>query len=81
MKMHFVLFSVLVAKSLCIAGWGNVYIDDGASHTFADNTYEMDIIYLDYNIANVIGTHADIIDNGLVGMACSPKFDPELVRG
>lgn len=43
-----------------------VFIDDGIPHTFSDNTYELENVWLDYNTANTPGTHVDVVDGGTV---------------
>jgi len=44
-----------------------VDINDGASHTIADATYQNDGVRLDYLTANDPGTHLNLKDGGIVG--------------
>lgn len=44
-----------------------IYIDDGLSHTFDDQTYVNDWIYLDYYTINDPGTHLNLVDGGVIG--------------
>ena len=45
---------------------GDVFIDDGLSYTISDNTYQSDGIWLDSNIANIPGSHINLIEGGRV---------------
>jgi hypothetical protein len=44
-----------------------VYIDDGKSHVIGDATYQNSNVYLDGHIANIPGTHFDIVNGGNIG--------------
>ena len=45
-----------------------VYIDDGLFHTFGDDTYQNDDVWLDSKTSNNPGTHVDLIDGGTVNI-------------
>lgn len=73
MKRHFkgaffllTVLAVLSVNSKLLAA--TVYIDDGASHTINDSTYQNDLLWLDYYTANTPGTHVELVDGGTVRM-------------
>jgi len=61
--LAFLVF-VIVLFGMVYARADIVVIQDGSNHTFSDNTYENDSVYLDYTIS--AGTHVDLVNGGSV---------------
>jgi hypothetical protein len=66
----FVLLSAALMLTVLISATraGDFYWDDGGSYLINDETYKTDWVHVDYNIANVPGTHVDLVDGGEVNM-------------
>ncbi|OHB58945.1 MAG: hypothetical protein A2Y07_04690 [Planctomycetes bacterium GWF2_50_10] len=46
--------------------YGSVYFDDGGNHIIGDAAYQNTNVYLDPYTANIPGTHAQVINGGVV---------------
>lgn len=58
--------TILAVSTVVMAS--SVYIDDGASHTFDDNTFQNDHVRLDYYNIDPSGTHVNLVDGGSVDL-------------
>ena len=64
-----VLMTALYILNICpmiMAYYEDIFINDGLSHTFDSSTYRYDSFYLDEAIANIPGTHVNMVNGGLV---------------
>lgn len=67
MKRIFVLFCMWAIISVSPVALAITYWNDGQSHVINNSIYQDDMVWLDYGVTRVPGTHVDIVAGGVVG--------------
>ncbi len=80
-RLAVILTGLFVITHIGMAGTTVVHISDGLSHLVNNNTYQDNIVYLDYSIINNPGTHLEMANGGSIVSIYTFKNSSVTVNG